>query len=258
MRSKCSLALIICLTVCLIATFSVTVSANDTGSSQKKVYKVSDESGRLTLLSPDKSQVFYNGEKYNYKIEDKDIFDPESIYDDMLDIEIIQLSNNKVVYQKQYDYFGQTEKEFEDALPLDKLANGNYRFSVTHSKGRWQTVDEYNSWFDYDEDVFTPIKVYADFKVSTLKPPKSLKVKAGKKKVVISYTKAAGAKKYQIYRYSKKAKKYKLIGSTSKLKFVDKKVKKGNKYKYKVRSYRYGKGTVKSKFTSVRTTKKVK
>ena len=262
MRSKLQIALIVCLAVCLLTVFDVGVFAADSSSSAKRVKSVTDPSGRLTIMTPDKGQVFYKGEKIIYKVRDKDIFDNESVYEDQLVIEVKSVSTGKNVYDKTYDSYefsGKSDTTFTGKLSASDFPNGSYEFNVTHNKGKWETPDEYNNYFNLaPESVFTSIIVTAKFKIATLKPPKSMVATAGKKKVVIKYTKATGAKKYQIYRYSKKAKKYKLIATTSKTKYTDKKVKKGNKYRYKVRSYRSGNGTVKSKFTSVRMTKKVK
>ncbi len=59
-------------------------------------------------------------------------------------------------------------------------------------------------------------------------------VKAKKGKVTLTFTKAAGAKKYQIYRSTKKNKGYQLIATTKKTTYIDKKVKKKKTYYYKV------------------------
>ena len=76
--------------------------------------------------------------------------------------------------------------------------------------------------------------------------------------VAASSEKAAGAKKYQIYRSTKKGSGYKKIATTTKAKYVDKKVKKGKRYYYKVRSVRTGHGTVYSAFSAIKRSKKVK
>ena len=61
---------------------------------------------------------------------------------------------------------------------------------------------------------------------------KSARAKGGK--VTISINKAAGAKKYVIYRSTKKNKGFAAVGTTKKTSYVDKKVKKGKTYYYKV------------------------
>ena len=98
-----------------------------------------------------------------------------------------------------------------------------------------------------------------DITINTLKAPTKLKAKAGKKKVTITYKKATGATSYEIYRSTKKSKNYKKVKTTTKLKYVDKKVKKGKKYYYKVRAKRSaGNGTVYSSYRGPIKTKKVK
>ena len=61
---------------------------------------------------------------------------------------------------------------------------------------------------------------------------KSAKAKGGK--VTVSINKVAGAKKYVVYRSTKKNKGFVAVGTTKKTSYVDKKVKKGKTYYYKV------------------------
>ena len=61
---------------------------------------------------------------------------------------------------------------------------------------------------------------------------KSAKAKGGK--VTVSINKVAGAKKYVVYRSTKKNKGFVAVGTTRKTSYVDKKVKKGKTYYYKV------------------------
>lgn len=91
-----------------------------------------------------------------------------------------------------------------------------------------------------------------------LNAPTGLKAKAGRRRVTISYRKAAGATKYEIYRSSKQAGGYKKIATTKKTSYTDKSLKKGKKYYYKVRSIRTGKGTVKSIYSPVKRSGTVK
>jgi len=110
---------------------------------------------------------------------------------------------------------------------------------------RAQTFD----YLDYDA---------VRIKLEKLKAPTIKKAKAGKKKVSVSYVKVKGAKKYLIYRSAKKNSRYKKVATTSKTKYIDKKVKKGKKYYYKVKSYRSVHGTVTSNYSSVKRSGKVK
>ena len=84
--------------------------------------------------------------------------------------------------------------------------------------------------------------------------PKNFKAKGrkvkGKPRAIITFNKNNTSKKYQIYRSTKKDGKYKRIITTTKNKYIDKKIKKKKTYYYKVRS-------VNSPFYSV-FTKKIK
>ncbi|MBO5522889.1 MAG: hypothetical protein J5986_04320, partial [Roseburia sp.] len=64
--------------------------------------------------------------------------------------------------------------------------------------------------------------------------PSIKSVKATKGKVTVKINKVAGAKKYVVYRSTKKNKGYVEIGTTKKLTYVDKKASKGKTYYYKV------------------------
>ena len=86
------------------------------------------------------------------------------------------------------------------------------------------------------EDQYVSFTYYV--KLAKLKAPTSVKAAAGKGKVTMSYKKATGATAYGIYRSTKKNGNYKVIGTTTKAKYVDKKVKKGKKYFYIVAAAR--------------------
>ena len=93
---------------------------------------------------------------------------------------------------------------------------------------------------DGPEDVNEWVEL--DLTLKQLKPPGGLKATAGRKKVTVTWKKASGAKQYVIYRSAKKSG-YKKVTTITKAKYVDKKVKVGQKYYYKVLSLR---GKVKS------------
>lgn len=78
--------------------------------------------------------------------------------------------------------------------------------------------------------------IRADFKkVAT---PVKLKVTAGKKKATVKWKKASGVSGYQVYRATKKKGKYKKVKTLAKTRFVNKKLKRGKTYYYKVRAYK--------------------
>ena len=85
---------------------------------------------------------------------------------------------------------------------------------------------------------------------------KGLKVKAKSRKFIVSWKKTAGATGYQVQYKLKSAKKYKTLKTLKKLNVTSKKLKKGKKYQFKVRTYTFVKGTkVYGKWTKVKTVK---
>lgn len=63
-----------------------------------------------------------------------------------------------------------------------------------------------------------------------------VKIKAGKKKAMLTITKAKGAKKYEIYRSTKKKRGFKKVATVVKTKYTNKKLKSKKTYYYKVRA----------------------
>ena len=72
--------------------------------------------------------------------------------------------------------------------------------------------------------------------------PKNMTLKAGSKKVAVSWSSVKGATRYQIYRATSKSGKYTRIATIKGTKITNKKLKKGKYYYYKVRAYRTEKG----------------
>lgn len=84
----------------------------------------------------------------------------------------------------------------------------------------------------------------------TLKAPKKLKATAGRKKNTLTWKKAAGATRYQVYRSKYKKSGYVRVATVKKNGYIDRKVQRGQRYYYKVRSLRTVHGTVKSAWTA--------
>lgn len=91
---------------------------------------------------------------------------------------------------------------------------------------------------------------------------KGLKVKVKKNKATVTWKKNVTVTGYEVYRSTKKKsgyKKVKTLKKNTKIKFVNKKLKKGKKYFYKVRSFTTIDGKVYyGKYTAVKATKKIK
>ena len=147
---------------------------------------------------------------------------------------------------------------YKKALTTGKYPAGKYIFQIDFMGTLTEESAEQAIELDRYDLLGTSERASVPLIFKKFKAPTKLKVKAGKKKVTIKYKKAAGAQKYEIYRSKKKSKGYKKRVTTKKAKFVDKKVKKGKRYYYKVRSVRTKYGTVKSKFTKPKRSKKVK
>lgn len=93
------------------------------------------------------------------------------------------------------------------------------------------------------------VKAYATYegkKITTLTsssvsclsklPAPKFTIKATKGKISLKITKVSGAKKYYIYRSKKKSGSYKLIGTSKKISYIDRKIKKNVIYYYKLRA----------------------
>ena len=91
---------------------------------------------------------------------------------------------------------------------------------------------------------------------------KGLKVKVKKNKATVTWKKNADVTGYEVFRSMKKKSGYKKVATlkkNTKVKFVNKNLKKGKKYFYKVRTFTKVNGkTYYGKYTSVKATKKIK
>ncbi|RRF96743.1 MAG: hypothetical protein DUD27_03805 [Lachnospiraceae bacterium] len=85
-----------------------------------------------------------------------------------------------------------------------------------------------------------------------LSQPK-LSGKAGKKSVTLTWTKVTGATNYCVYRATSEKGKYKKIATVKSAKYVNKKLRSGKKYFYKVRGYRkVSRKNIYSKYSTVK------
>ncbi len=83
--------------------------------------------------------------------------------------------------------------------------------------------------------------VKASCSVSVIGTPKA-KTAAVKGKVTVKWKKVSGVSRYAVYKAVKKNGTYHKLGTTKKLSFADKKVKKGKTYYYKVKAYKISAG----------------
>lgn len=111
--------------------------------------------------------------------------------------------------------------------------------------------DAFISDFDVPEKHYT---IY----IRRLGKPASVGLKMGRRSVTVFWDEVPDAQKYQVYRSTKKSSGYSKIATTKNRAFVDKKVKKGKRYYYKVRAVRAGNGTVYGAFTAPKQSGKVK
>ena len=136
---------------------------------------------------------------------------------------------------------------YPDTISTKGLAAGQYRFDVF-------TIAVPYSYSDIDDQVELGNEEHArtDITLKVLPAPTALKTVAGKNRVTLTYTKAVGAQKYEIYRSTKKASGYKKIATVTGLKYVDTKANGGAMYYYKVRSLRTVNGTVRSAYSAIK------
>ena len=108
-----------------------------------------------------------------------------------------------------------------------------------------------------DETAESDYSKYVSAKPYLSRP--SVKLTAGKKKITVKWNRISGATGYKIYRSTKKSSGYKCVKTVTKsstTSFVNKSLKKGTKYYYKVRAYRKsGSKYAYSSYSSVRYTK---
>ena len=243
MRKNCSRILALLLACVLTFAMAGQALAADTASPTPFGIRQSEY---LKLNKPKNKAVYYKGETIPVSLT------IAPVAEDYIACTAIVVLNEKTedtVWQKELYLDGQT---YKGSVNTKKFPTGSYAIAAA------------TGIVDSNDDALEPLNnvedsmVYAEFTLKTLKAPTSLKAAAGKRKVTITYKKAAGATKYEIYRSAQKSKGYQKIAATTKTKYVDTKAKKGKKYYYKVRTVRTGSGTVYSAYTGAKRTGKVK
>lgn len=216
----------------------------DNGKVKPSMYTTSKY---IKINSPKDKAVYYKKEKINTSVTFKDPNDGRERY---------------VAFFVMRESDGAFVDEYYAENPIKKGTSQTKKKTINTGASRYKNgkyilvamsiaFDENAEEADEDDIEIASV----GFTVRTLKAPTKLKAKAGKKKVALTFKKATGGKKYEIYRSAKKTKGYKKIKTTTSAKFTDKKAKKGKRYYYKVRTVR---GGVKSSFTKPIRSKKVK
>lgn len=244
MRKNCSRILALLLACVLTFAMAGQALAADTASPVPFGIRQSEY---LKLNKPKDKAIYYKGETIPISLT------IAPVGDDYIACTAIVILNEKTeatVWQKDDLYID--GKTYNGKVNTKKFPAGSY--AIAAATGIVDPSDEELEPLNDVEDSM----VYAEFTLKTLKAPTSLKAAAGKRKVTITYKKAAGATKYEIYRSTQKSKGYQKIAATTKTKYVDTKAKKGKKYYYKVRTVRTGSGTVYSAYTGAKRTGKVK
>ncbi|WP_290772559.1 hypothetical protein [Anaerofustis sp.] len=191
----------------------------------------------VKIYSPSHKKVYYKGEKISVKAVVKDLY----MNDYTAVVGFLMNSKGKEVSEGSTKFFESTYT-YKTTLSTKKASSGS-NFVVV---GITDATDPSGESVEL---------ALTEIKVATLKAPTKLKAKSGKRKVSLSFKKASGGKKYEIYRSTKKTKGYKKVKTTTSYKFTDKKLKKGKRYYYKVRTVR---GSIKSSFSKPIKTAKVK
>lgn len=191
----------------------------------------------IVINKPVVKKVYYKGENVNYNIK---FTNPWGSYSFFPYVGMVKSGANDVAVSKYHELLGVGEsKVYSGSLSTSKLSAGTYAFAAVgvavDSSGNVPGTSEKAGKIIY---------------VKTLKAPKKVKATAKKKGIRITYNKAAGATKYEIYRSRKKSSGYKKIITTTKVSYLDKKAKKNKKYYYKVRSVRTVNNTIKSGFSA--------
>lgn len=206
-------------------------------------------SAYITIYNPIHHSVFYKGEKIYSEVQFNDVWEdaytnPSACIFDSNENIRYSLDTSAVIPTNGYSVY-------TSSIPTHFLSPGKYSFAAFGFPS-----NQYGEHLPEAGDVGEMAEV--DFYIRVLKAPTSVKAKATKKKVTVSFASATGAKKYEIYRSTKKTSGFKKIKTTTSRKYVDRKVKRGKRYYYKVKSIRTGKGTIKSVYSKVVRSNKVK
>jgi hypothetical protein len=224
-----------------------------------KIGSVRDEYGYVIINSPASNSVFFRGEAISVKFSADDCFDADATgWWAGPFAALANISSGKKYYETDYEAVDAGYMDsYSDTIKItNNFPVGRYVFGVTLYPYDTYYYTDYNLPDDIGDWYLPRAVLYLTIK--NLNPPAGLKAKAGKKKVTVTFNSAEGASRYQIFKSTKKNNGYKLLKTTTARKIVDKKVKKGKKYYYKVRTVRSVRGTIVSGFSKTVRSKKVK
>lgn len=204
----------------------------------------------IKLITPEDNSIWYIGETFYGKFR---IYNPWKKYVTIPAI-VITESHGEVVDIIENDEVVESGSWTERTCTFkidDKFLPGQHTVSVLAAP---MLRDDENAFI---KDFDVPEKHYTIY-IRRLGKPASVGLKTGRGKVTVSWAKDPDAQKYQVYRSTKKSSGYSRFATTAKKSFVDKKVKKGKRYFYKVRAVRAGNGTIYGAFTAPKQSGKVR
>lgn len=205
------------------------------------------EENEITIYKPAKDYTAYAGEKiaYSFDVENNGTGENDYVWP------WIRVYDSSKAWSDYFttDYLTSpsTLSDYSGVVKLYKgYPSGDFYFRVIlvpyDNVNKKPLVDTSKKNFEKDLK-FKSVKI----KMKTLFWPVSLKLNAYKGKVKVSYSKAKGATKYEIYRSTKAKSGFKAIGTSKTTSFIDKKAKAGKTYFYYVKSVRDKHGVIKSK-----------
>ena len=222
---------------------NITFTVSSSGGSS------SDTGDYLEVYNPTSGYTAYSGEKLPVEFY---VYDTWTSYYTTPVTAIFDEDDDVVAYDEWEIADQDCWSHYEGNILLKNFAPGRYTLGVLNVPC-YSNGELVENWSDFDVP-----NIAVHFLVKTLQKPNINSLKVGKKKVTVSFSAVTGATKYQIYRSNSKSSGYKKIATTSSRKYVDKKAKKGKRYYYKVRAVRSKHGTIYSKYSTPKRSKKVK
>ncbi|MBR4020755.1 MAG: hypothetical protein IKI99_05525 [Firmicutes bacterium] len=233
-------------------------------------YKFSKENLKLTYLSPtnpvleDSNVDVAEDEYYEYEVDHNSTFVLSKGKAKLGATKVSLVANNlksvKITWEKKngngYYVYRATKKDgkYKKIATIKKNSTVTYvDKNITRGKNYYYKVKPYSKKTSYNKTakISSPCKAY-----TKLKAPRICSVKYSKKRsgVMVEWTYNSSAKKYVLYRATKKDGTYKKILTTTKTYYTDKKAKKDKTYYYKVKAvYKTG-SKMNSNYSKIKST----